>query len=244
MLLYKKKGRGCLKTILFDLDGTLVPLTQDDFAKCYFGLLIQKAKEMNIDAELMKKGLFGGIKVMIENDGSVTNENAFWQIFSSATKTEREVVEPIFRDFYANEFCQVKSVMTPTEISEMLIKMLKAKGYRLILATNPVFPKEAVTERMSWVGLKDDDFEYITTYENSSYCKPNPKYFSEILEKLNLKAEDCLMVGNNTVEDMAAQKVGIKTFFITDVLENEKNIDISAFDNGSLEEFYKKAQDF
>lgn len=233
-----------MNTILFDLDGTLVPITQEDFSRVYFGLLIQKAKDMNIDTESMKKGLFGGVNAMVNNDGSALNENAFWQVFLSVTKADREVTEPIFRDFYANEFKKVKSVMQPTEISKMLIKTLKDKGYRLILATNPLFPIEAVVERMSWVGLTADDFEYITTYENSSYCKPNPKYFADILEKLNLKAEDCLMVGNNTVEDMAAQKVGIKTFLVTDALENEKNIDISAFDNGSLEEFYKKAQDF
>lgn len=233
-----------MNTILFDLDGTLVPITQEDFSRVYFGLLIQKAKDMNIDTESMKKGLFGGVNAMVNNDGSALNENAFWQVFLSVTKADREATEPIFRDFYANEFKKVKSVMQPTEISKMLIKTLKDKGYRLILATNPLFPIEAVVERMSWVGLTADDFEYITTYENSSYCKPNPKYFADILEKLNLKAEDCLMVGNNTVEDMAAQKVGIKTFLVTDALENEKNIDISAFDNGSLEEFYKKAQDF
>ena len=233
-----------MNTILFDLDGTLVPITQEDFSRVYFGLLIQKAKDMNIDTESMKKGLFGGVNAMVNNDGSALNENAFWQVFLSVTKADREVTEPIFRDFYANEFKKVKSVMQPTEISKMLIKTLKDKGYRLILATNPLFPIEAVVERMSWVGLTADDFEYITTYENSSYCKPNPKYFADILEKLNLKAEDCLMVGNNTVEDMAAQKVGIKTFLVTDALENEKNIDISAFDNGSLKDFYKKAQDF
>lgn len=233
-----------MNTILFDLDGTLVPITQEDFSRVYFGLLIQKAKDMNIDTESMKKGLFGGVNAMVNNDGSMINENAFWQVFLSVTKADREATEPIFRDFYANEFKKVKSVMQPTEISKMLIKTLKDKGYRLILATNPLFPIEAVVERMSWVGLTADDFEYITTYENSSYCKPNPKYFADILEKLNLKAEDCLMVGNNTVEDMAAQKVGIKTFLVTDALENEKNIDISAFDNGSLKDFYKKAQDF
>ena len=233
-----------MNTILFDLDGTLVPITQEDFSRVYFGLLIQKAKDMNIDTESMKKGLFGGVNAMVNNDGSALNENAFWQVFLSVTKADREATEPIFRDFYANEFKKVKSVMQPTEISKMLIKTLKDKGYRLILATNPLFPIEAVVERMSWVGLTADDFEYITTYENSSYCKPNPKYFADILEKLNLKAEDCLMVGNNTVEDMAAQKVGIKTFLVTDALENEKNIDISAFDNGRLKDFYKKAQDF
>ncbi len=233
-----------MHTIFFDLDGTLLPLTQEDFSRVYFGLLMLKGAEMGIDHEKMKKGLFGGVKAMIMNDGNHSNEEVFWNVFSSDTETDRNDTEPVFREFYNSEFKQVKSVMTYTETSAKLIKLLKDKGYRIVLATNPLFPIEAVTERMSWVGLRAEDFEYITTYENSSYCKPNPKYYAEIMEKLNLKAEDCLMVGNNATEDMAANKVGIKTYLVTDVLENEQNLDISVFENGSLKDFYKKALQF
>ncbi|MGN0172907.1 MAG: HAD family hydrolase [Acutalibacteraceae bacterium] len=233
-----------MNTILFDLDGTLVPLSQDEFSRCYFGLLMQKSEQMNIDREVLKKGIFGGMQAMMKNDGSKTNEAAFWQVFSAVTDTKREDSEPIFANFYKNEFDNVKSVVTPTEISRKLIDMLKKKDYRLVLATNPFFPIEAIEARLGWVGLKTNDFEYITTYDNSSFSKPNPKYFSEIMEKLNLNPDECIMVGNNVVEDMAANKVGIKTFLVTDVLENEQNLDYSVFENGSLEEFYKKASEF
>ena len=232
-----------IKLVAVDLDGTLLPITQEDFSRVYFGLLMQKGAEMGIDRDKMKAGLFGGIKAMVTNHGNQTNEEAFWQVFSTATETDRNDTEPVFREFYKNEFIGVKSVVKPTETSVKLIKTLKEKGYRIILATNPLFPIEAI-DRITWVGLKVEDFDYITTYENSSYCKPNPDYYTEILEKNNLKAEDCLMVGNNATEDMAAEKIGIKTYLVTDVLENEQNLDISAFENGSLEDFYKKAQEF
>ena len=81
-----------------------------------------------------------------------------------------------------------------------------------------------------------EDFELITTYENSSYCKPNPKYYVEILEKTGLKPEECLMVGINAEEDMIAESLGMKVFLLTDCLINEKHADISKYPQGGFEE--------
>ena len=78
-----------------------------------------------------------------------------------------------------------------------------------------------------------------TTYENSGFCKPNPKYYSEILEKLNLDPEDCLMVGNDVIEDMVAQKLGMKVFLLTDCIINKENKDISQYPNGGFDELIK-----
>ena len=51
-----------------------------------------------------------------------------------------------------------------------------------------------------WAGLKPEDFELYTTYENTGYCKPNPKYYQDILERLDLTAQECMMVGNDIYE--------------------------------------------
>ena len=78
-----------------------------------------------------------------------------------------------------------------------------------MLATNPLFPPTATQSRIRWAGLTPEDFEFITTYDNSSFCKPNPDYYREILGKLNLNAGECLMVGNDVGEDMIARTLGM-----------------------------------
>ena len=93
------------------------------------------------------------------------------------------------------------------------VNALKDRGYRLVLATNPIFPLVATKNRASWAGLSVDDFELCTTYENSSFCKPNIKYYGEILSKLGMAPEECLMVGNDVDEDMIAEKLGMKFFY-------------------------------
>jgi len=45
-------------------------------------------------------------------------------------------------------------------------------------------------------------------------CKPHVGYFEEILRRLALRAQDCLMVGDNPRKDLPAAKVGIRTFLL------------------------------
>ena len=111
-----------------------------------------------------------------------------------------------------------------------------ALGLTVALATNPIFPMVAQTQRLSWAGLKENDFIHITAYENSRHCKPNPEYYKDIMAELNLGPEECVMVGNDVGEDMIAEKLGMKVFLLTDCLINRKNEDISKYPHGGFKE--------
>ena len=112
---------------------------------------------------------------------------------------------------------------------------LREKGYTLVLATNPIFPRAAVETRLRWVGLTAEDFACITTYENSRRCKPNPDYYRDILQQINVQPSDCLMIGNNPVDDMSAAQAGLNVFLVTDCLENPKGLPIAPYPNGTFD---------
>lgn len=80
------------------------------------------------------------------------------------------------------------------------------------------------------------DFRLITAYANSCHCKPNPAYYQDILDALGLSPENCLMVGNDANEDLAARTVGIPALLLTDCLINKVNRDISQLPHGSYPE--------
>ena len=102
---------------------------------------------------------------------------------------------------------------------EIYVALAKKAAKHVVLATNPIFPRVAVESRLEWSGVSADSFALITDYENSSFCKPNPAYFTEILTKLGVDAQNCLMIGNNADEDIAAaQAAGLSTFLLTDCL--------------------------
>lgn len=232
------------KTILFDLDGTLLPISQEDFSKYYFKSLMGQCQKLDVDAQAYKDALFAGIKAMSMNSGETTNEEVFWNVFESVCGVSKAKAEPIFEEYYKTDFDVVRQGVRPTDVSRKIIDTLKQKGKKLVLATNPFFPLEAIKKRLSWVGLCVNDFDYITVYDNSSFCKPNDLYFGEILQKLSLNPDECLMVGNNVKEDLCAKKQGIECFLVTDVLENYENADYSFVEHGSLQDFYKKVMTF
>ena len=225
-----------ITTVLFDLDGTLLPMDQDVFIKKYFGLLAQKLAPHGYDPEKLIQAVWAGTKAMVMNNGKVTNKEAFWITCDAALGCETSKDADIHMDFYRNEFNQVQEVCGFEPMAAQIVRSLKDRGYRVVLATNPLFPAIATQNRIRWAGLQPEDFEYITAYENSHHCKPNPDYYREILEQLHLRPGECLMVGNDVGEDMITQQLGMKVFLLTDCLINKQNADISQYPNGGFPE--------
>lgn len=223
-----------IKNIFFDLDGTLLPMDQDHFIKTYLFALAKKMTERSYDADKFIATIMQSIKVMIKNDGTQTNESAFWNFYTDVYGAAAKEDEAFLEGFYQNEFQAFKSVCGFEPRSNELIKKLKRKGFRLVLATNPLFPRIATESRIKWAGLDKDDFEFITTYENIGFSKPNPQYYSDIAMRLGMKSNECLMIGNDVRDDMAALEVGMDAFLLTDGLINIKNVDISQYQNGSF----------
>jgi FMN phosphatase YigB (HAD superfamily) len=224
-----------LKNYLFDLDGTLLPLDEEQFIKKYFGLLAKKFAELKLDPEVMIKRLWLGTKAMIENDGIKTNEEVFWDKFHPE-KSNRKELKLALESFYQNEFEQVKSSTTPTTISNEIISVLISQDKNVVLATNPIFPLVATKKRMEWALLNHGDFQQITTYENSYFAKPSLSYFEMILTRHSFLPEETIMIGNDALEDMVAAGLGMRTYLVTDCLNNKNNIDIEQFEHGTLEE--------
>ena len=225
-----------IKTILFDLDGTLLPMDEGKFLHLYFKSLKTRLESNGHEPSLIMAAVQTGVKAMVGNDGSQTNEVCFWEAFEKETGHGKAALESTFIQYYENEFDLVRPSSSLNSKSAEIIQICKNKGYQLVLATNPIFPRVATKKRVGWAGLQATDFDLITTYENSRYCKPGVKYFEEILKTLGRKPEECLMIGNDVQEDMIAEKIGIVGFLLTDCLINRKNADISAYQSGSTNE--------
>lgn len=225
-----------IKVVLFDLDGTLLPMDQDKFMKAYFGGLARRLAPIGYEPELLIKAIWGGSAAMVKNDGKMTNEDVFWAAFSAIYGKNARVDEPHFYQYYVEDFDKVKNACGYEPSAAETVRKIKDMGFRVALATNPLFPSIATEKRISWCGLDKGEFELFTTYENSSYCKPNLDYYREVVARLGVKPEECLMVGNDVGEDMVTEKLGMKVFLITRDLINKGGEDISRYPNGGFEE--------
>lgn len=223
-----------ITTVMFDLDGTLLPFEQEDFIKIYFSELCKKLAPLGYVPEETIKAVWAGTGMMIKNKGQRVNSEAFWEMFRKLNPDKPDA-KPLCDEFYTREFDKAKACLKYIPDHKPMIERLREAGLRLVLATNPIFPLDGVVTRMGWVGLEPADFELITHYDNSSFCKPNPSYFGEILEKIGEKPENCLMVGNNMYEDMrCAEKAGLRCFLVPEFLENPNSDDPSAFSRGTI----------
>lgn len=228
-----------LTTLLFDLDGTLLPMDTDQFTKYYFQLLAKKLIPHGYQPDTLMPAIWAGVAAMVKNDGSCTNEEAFWHCFIGllGERTRNDI--PIFEEFYANEFQQARVACGYNPKAAEILALAREKGLRVALATNPLFPAIATESRIRWAGLKPEDFELYTTYENIGFCKPNLRYYEEIMSRLGVKPEECMMIGNDVSEDMVAEQLGMRVFLLTDCLLNKKNADISRYPQGSFDDLRK-----
>ena len=225
-----------IKAVLFDLDGTLLPMDQDEFTKYYFSMLAKRVIGLRgYDKDQFINSIWAGLANMVKNDGTMTNEERWWQAYSRIFGEKAREDEPDFYQFYANEFNMAKNACGYREEADRIIKQVKAKGLKAVLATNPVFPRIATENRMKWAGLDEKDFELFTTYEDYHYSKPNLNYYKEILAKIGLEPCECAMVGNDVGEDMIARQLGMKVFLLTDCIINKNGADISAIPQGGFD---------
>jgi HAD superfamily hydrolase (TIGR01549 family) len=207
------------KAILFDMDGTLVPMDNDVFTTGYFKGLCKKLAHFGMESRALVDAVWTGTKDMVLNDGTRSNEEAFWKKFCLVTGLTEEPVRSEALDFYENEFREAKIYTGDNPLAVRAVKAAREKAERVVLATNPLFPMVGQRTRMAWVGLKEEDFDLVTCYESDSFCKPNPAYFVSVCERIGLSPEDCLMIGNDENEDMyAASLTGMDCFLVTDCM--------------------------
>lgn len=225
-----------ITTILFDLDGTLLPMDQDVFVKAYMKGLAATAAPHGYEPKEFVNAVMTGTVAMVKNDGNKSNESAFWDTLTKIYGEKILCHTHIFDKFYQNDFQNVSEVCGFSPKSAEVVAKAKQLGFRVALATNPLFPVIATESRIKWAGLEIKDFELFTTYENSNFCKPNPNYYREVCAKLGVKPEECLMIGNDVSDDMVAEQLGMKVFLLTDCLINKENKDISKYPNGSFDE--------
>lgn len=233
-----------MNTVLFDLDGTLLSMDLDEFIQRYFGLIIARFKDSEYDEQLIIKAILGGTEAMQKNDGSKRNDEVFWETFEMITKIPVAKIIDDFESFYESDFQKIETAVKVNQAMVAAVDMLKAKGYRLICATNPLFPHIASTSRLRWSGVDTTAFEYVTTFEDFHFCKPNPKYFEEVLEKYQIKKEDCVMIGNDMVEDGAVQALGIPLYLIEDHLIKAEGVNITPAWQGDSKAFLEVVKSF
>lgn len=214
-----------LKAVFFDLDGTLLYMDEPKFLEIYFSEMSNWLDANGKDAERFIEGTKVGTRAMFENNGTATNEEVFWRGFESYLgEVKKEDVELMDR-YYDNAFEKTFITCKKNPYSKGIVRFCRDAGLKVILSTNPLFPRVATLKRMAISDLFESDFDLVTAYENSSFCKPDPAYFWDIMKQFDLSPDEVIVFGNNTFDDgECALAAGLKCYIIEseNLIENEK----------------------
>lgn len=229
------------KVVFFDLDGTLLPMKDlDVFIKAYVSSMAKHLAKDGYDPEKLVLAFKAGLVAMLENDGTMTNEQAFWnamdKTYGSSLSTD---TYENFLKYYETEFDKTRTTCGFNPEAKETIELLHSMSVPCVLATSPVYPRVATQKRMEWAGVSESDFLTVTTFEDSYFAKPNPKYYTTLAESLGYLPSECVMVGNDTRDDLPALEVGMDIFFLTDNLINRDNVDISSYPSGDFKALKK-----
>ncbi len=206
-----------MTTFLFDLDGTLLAVDAREFAHTYFGELARMLQGLLPSDRLAQNFLTVTARMQADTRPGSSNLEKFRREFELVyPDVDQQVIWDRIMEFYATTFENVHSVMRPNEPLHRSVEYLRSHGYRVLLTTNPIFPQLATWKRIEWAGFTPESFEYVSTMENCSCCKPSVEYWRHVTTSMGVNPADAIAVGNDCVEDVSAKLAGIATYLVTD----------------------------
>lgn len=208
-----------LKTILLDLDDTLLDNKMESFLPAYFQRLGDYMSDTLAPDEFIRELVVGSQKMLENTDPRVTLEKAFADYFYPALDLNKGEVEAQIYTFYKQIFPSLKSVTETRPSARPVVESLINQGFEVVVATNPLFPKVAIEERLRWANLAPEElpFAMITSYEIFHFTKPQPAYYAEILGQLGRKPHEVVMVGNDPGLDLdPARTLSMRVFHLSD----------------------------
>jgi len=202
-------------TLLLDLDDTLLDTNLDAFMPAYFQALSQHMAN-HTAPDVMLRALLAGVNLMNENeDPTHTLEEIFDADFYAKLGATKHDLIHLIEEFYDNIFPQLGGHTRQRPDAVPFVEWAFSRGYRIAIATDPLFPRKATYHRLRWAGFEPERFELVSTFEHFHFSKTHPAYYAEVLGRLGWPEGPVLMVGNDAARDLVpAHRLGLKTFFI------------------------------
>jgi FMN phosphatase YigB (HAD superfamily) len=204
-------------TLLLDLDGTLLNTNMDSFIPAYFQALSRELAPY-IAPEIMIRALMSGTKRMMESDDfSQVLEQVFNAVFYPQINSSREQLADTLEKFYDEVFPTLSGVTTPKPEAKPFIDWAFSQGFRIAIATDPLFPRKATHHRLRWAGFDPEQFEIVSSFDHFHFTKTYPAYYAEVLGRMGWPDGHVLMVGNDMDRDIRpAQMLGLATYHVDD----------------------------
>jgi HAD superfamily hydrolase (TIGR01549 family) len=226
-----------LRAVLFDLDGTLLDNDMDVFLTHFLRRFAPHVAH-RVPPDTFVKAWMHALHFVLRNtDFTLTNQQVFDLNFYPQVGALRDELLPAIEAFYATSHRSLRSLAHARPGARETVLAMQDAGVTTVVATNPIFPLVAVEQRLEWAGVADLPFALVTHSENMHATKPSLIYYEEILNQIDCEPEDCLMIGDDFVNDIQpANRLRMKTYWVNVSTTTPPNFDPRA--RGELHQFY------
>lgn len=232
-----------ITTILLDLDNTLLGNDMQTFLPAYFTRLEQHLHPLLQGRDLISM-MRGGVQKIIAQDYPKTNNyEIFMAHFCQEIGRPIAEIEPVFQAFYEQDYREIEPLTQFRPAAPKIVRYLLEQQYKVVIATNPLFPEVAIRQRLAWAGLSEFVYHLVTTMENSTACKPDVRYYETILQQVDSLPHECWMVGDDIKNDIIpANELGLQTWWIPDINHFDNAKQPPSDNQGTLQDFWKALQ--
>lgn len=203
-------------TLLIDLDDTLLLNPMETFIPAYLKKLSEHLSDY-VEPRVIVKQLLQATALMAQNKlPDRTLKEIFDSLFYPSLYIRQEDVREAIDEFYREIFPDLKQLTRPRPGAVEFVEEAVSRGYRIAIATNPLFPATAIKQRMKWAELPDDGFPFtiVPSYETFHYAKPDPAYLAELMAKIGWPDGAVVMVGDDATADIpAAIGLGVDAYW-------------------------------
>jgi phosphoglycolate phosphatase-like HAD superfamily hydrolase len=142
-----------IEAVLFDLDGTLIEVDMERFIPVYLRRLANRL-HLYAAPERTLHTLRHAIMVMLgAPPGDCSLEELLRSMLADQLKIPWEGYQAALAAFCRDDLAEFRPLVRPHPLARALVESCLARGWQVVLATNPVFPREVITARLAWGGV-------------------------------------------------------------------------------------------
>lgn len=202
-----------LKAVLFDLDGTLLDMDGDAFLEDYIDKLADFLQPWLLKEQFTKALWSAAVGALASEHPGQTNRDVLTKSLSDTLAVDPEQLRQRIEEFNETQAASVMPGGHPRHGARRAVQAAHTLGLKIAVATTPIYGLPVVMNRLARAQVADLPWDLIAT-DNFCSTKPYPAYYHEVADLLGVDPDNCLMVGDDAFNDLAARAVGMTTYYV------------------------------